>query len=91
MSDREKGWLQTTLFLDKVDKRTLRGMLGNAEEAEAAYNWFERDGSVRDTTGDSFRVREYLRSRLIDYLRVSDPDRCEDLERRSKLAMNGRA
>jgi hypothetical protein len=90
MSDREKGWLNYTLFLDEVNMSTLRCMVGNEQEAEEAFKWFEREGSVRDTSGNSFRVREYLRSRLIDYLRVSDPDHCQRLKRKGELAMNGR-
>lgn len=85
MGEREKRWLQHTLFVSEVNIRTLRAMLGNDEEAEDAFRWFEHEGSVRDTVGNSFRVREYLRSRLVDYLRASDPDRCEDLERRARL------
>ncbi len=87
MSDREKAWLHHTLFLDKIDKRTLRNALGNQQEAEEAFKWFEGEGSVRDTIGEVYRVREYLRSRLIDYLRVSDPDLCEELKREGEAAM----
>jgi len=84
MGNREKWWLQHTLLLAEVNKRTLLAMLGSEAEAEEAFDWFKREGSVRDTAGSSFRVREYLRSRLVDYLRASDPDRCEELERRSR-------
>ena len=84
MSDGQKQWLEHALFLDAVNIRSLRGMLGNDDEAREAFRWFERTGDVRDTAGTSFRVREYLRSRLVDYLRVSDPDRCEELELRSR-------
>jgi hypothetical protein len=88
MSEREKGWLQHALFLNEVNIRTLREMLGNEQEAAEAFRWFEREGSVRDTHGNAFRVREYLRSRLIDYLQVSDPDHCELLRQKGALAMN---
>ncbi len=87
MGEREKHWLEHTLFLDAVNIRSLRGLLGSDSEAHEAFRWFERNGSVRDTAGPSFRVREYLRSRLIDYLRASDPDRCEELETRSRLVV----
>ena len=80
MNERERRWLEHTLFLDAVNIRSLRGMLGSDSEAHEAFRWFERNGSVRDTVGTSFRVREYLRSRLVDYLRASDPDRCDELE-----------
>jgi len=87
MSDRERRWLEHTLFLDTVNIRSLRSMLGSESEAHDAFRWFEHNGSVRATSGPSFRVREYLRSRLIDYLRASDPDRCEELEARSRTAI----
>jgi hypothetical protein len=89
MNVRQKRWLQFTMFLDEVNIRTLKGMIGDEQETEEAFRWFEREGSVRDTSGSVFRVREYLRSRLIDYLRVSDPDHCEQLRRRGESAMNG--
>ncbi|HPE71764.1 MAG TPA: hypothetical protein PK018_06280 [Candidatus Competibacter sp.] len=89
LSDREKGWLQHTLFLDEVNIRTLRRMLDDEQQAKEALEWFQCEGSVRDTSSKVFRVREYLRSRLIDYLRVSDPDYCEQLQHRGRLAMNG--
>jgi hypothetical protein len=89
MNDQEKGWLQHALFLDEVNKRSSRGMLGDDQEAAQAFAWFEREGSVRDTGGDKFRVREYLRSRLIDYLRLSDPDRCGELQRKGQLIAQG--
>ncbi len=88
MGERERGWLQHMLFLDAVNKRTLRAMLDDGREAEEAFAWFERAGSVRDTSGSFFRVRGYLRSRLIDYLRASDPERCEQLQRKGEAAMN---
>ena len=90
MNDRQKRWLQYTLFLDEVNRRTLEGLLGNKEEADEAFRWFERDGSVRDTSGSVFRVREYLRSRLVDYLRISDPDLCDQLRSNGDRVMNGK-
>jgi hypothetical protein len=89
LSDREKGWLQHTLFLEEVNIRTLQGMLDDEQQAKEAFKWFKCEGSVRDTISKVFRVREYLRSRLIDYLRISDPDYCEHLQLRAQLAMNG--
>jgi hypothetical protein len=56
------------------NKRTLRRMLDDAAELDDVFDWFSKPGSVRDTSHESFRVREYLRFRLPDYLRDSDPD-----------------
>lgn len=84
MSEQQKYWLPFTLFLDEVNVRTLEAMIGDEQEAVEAFHWFECEGSVRDTSAPVFRVREYLRSRLVDYLRISNPSLCEDLERRAK-------
>jgi hypothetical protein len=84
MSDKEKEWLHLTLFLEEVNKWSLRSMTENDEEAQDAFRWFEREGSVRDTVGGVFRVREYLRSRLSDYLCISDLDLYEQWERKGR-------
>jgi hypothetical protein len=68
MNEQQKEWLQYTLFLDQVNIRTLREMIGDEEQAKAVQKWFECEGSVRDPKGASFCVREYIRSRLKDYL-----------------------
>ena len=83
MTEQEKHWLEIALFLDDVNKRSLRKMLDDPEEAEAAFEWFIHDGSVRDTEGETFCVREYLRSRLRDYLRKSDPERYDVLDQKA--------
>ncbi len=47
-------------------------------------DWFEGDGSVRDAQGRVFRVREYVRSRLVDCIEVTDPARFRELGARSR-------
>jgi hypothetical protein len=79
----QKRWLDHALFLEKVNVETFTHALGNVEEARRAMAWFESDGSVRDAQGRVFRVREYVRSRLADYLEVTDPARFRDLIARS--------
>lgn len=86
MSDRQTNWLDVTLFMDRVNKETLRRMLDEPGDADAAFRWFEKEGSVRDASAgaDAFRVREYLRTRLLNYLRNSDPARYRELELRAQ-------
>lgn len=88
MSTLEKDWLQYVLFLDEVNISTLGKMLGNEHSARDVFKWFEGEGSVRDTSGQYFRVRTYIRSRLVDYIRISDPDRFHELHRRGQAAVN---
>ncbi|WP_337319811.1 hypothetical protein [Variovorax sp. CCNWLW186] len=82
MNDEERRWLAHALILDKVDIRQFRTVLGDEQEARRAFAWFEGDASVRDPEGKTFKVREYLRSRLFDYIELSDPDFHDDLLRR---------
>ncbi len=91
MNEQQKEWLQYTLFLDRVNKRTLREIIGDEAQAEAVLKWFKCEGSVRDPKGASFCVREYIRSRLKDYLRISDPDRYSELQRKGREVMNDEA
>lgn len=86
MTPKQAGWLDATLFLDDVNKESLRWVLDDPGDAEAVFNWFEKEGSVRDGSAGTFRVREYLRVRLLTYLRNSDPTRYHLLEQRGASA-----
>ena len=91
MDDREKHWLRHALFLDEVNIRTMQAMIGDEKQGEEAFDWFKREASVRDTSAPVFRVREYVRSRLIDYLRICDPARHDLLQERGRLASKGQS
>lgn len=91
MSDREKHWLQYTHFLVDVVIRTLRAMVGNRQEADNAFGWFEHEGSVDDTSGSILQAREYTPSRLMEYLRVSEPDQYKELQEKGGKAMDDSA
>ncbi len=56
MSDRQKGWLQYALFLDEVNVGTMQAMLGKEDEGAEAFNWFQGNGSVRDTSTSPVKV-----------------------------------
>lgn len=75
----QKAWLEQLMFLDRVDMQTLPHVLeGTAEPAEV-LEWFRHEASLRDIHSDVFRVRLYIRSRLIAYLKLCDPERCQRL------------
>lgn len=86
MTKQQKEWLQQIIFMSEINIRTLKRFFSN-EEAEEVFQWFKNEGSIRDTTGTTFCVREYLRSRLLDYLRITNPDRFDQLERQAYLAL----
>lgn len=81
MSDEERRWLAYALTMEDVNIRQFRLALGDDTEAKRAQDWFEGDASIRDPHSQKFRVREYLRSRLLDYIEASDPDLHEELIR----------
>lgn len=79
MTDEQKRWLEYALFLEAVNIESLGALLRDAEEAARAMAWFEADGSVRDPNGDVYRVKRYVRLRLVEYLRRRDPARHKQL------------
>lgn len=82
MTEEQRDWLSKILFLDDVNIRTLCSVTESEEEARSAYRWFETEGSVRDTSASTFTVRPYLRTRLLDYLKISDPDLFDRMSRK---------
>lgn len=86
MAPHQKVWLEQILFLDVVNKNHLARQLDDPTETDSVFAWFQSEGSVRDTMGADFRLREYLRSRLLDFLRITDPDRYAVLRNRSLQA-----
>lgn len=86
MNEQQKNWLKHVLFLNEINIYTLQKMFENKNEASAVFEWFQQEGSIRDTYGSVFRVREYLRSRLIDYLQISDPESCDLLRRKGEIS-----
>jgi hypothetical protein len=83
LTEEQKRWLYHALFLPRVNVETFAATLGDSDEARRAMQWFEGDGSVRDAQGRVFKVREYVRSRLADYLEAIDPARFRDLQTRA--------
>ncbi len=86
MAPHQKLWLEQILFFDVINKNHFARQLDNSSETDIVFALFQTEGSVRDTMGTDFRLREYLRSRLLDYLRITDPDRYTALRNRSLQA-----
>lgn len=75
MSERQRIWLDSILFLNEVNPSTLSAMLDDPADASDAYAWFEGEASVRDTKAKKFVAIEYVRTRLLDYLQLRSPAR----------------
>jgi hypothetical protein len=74
--------LEWVVHLDEVNESILSALVNDVQEARQVFEWFERESSIRDTQSERFQVQEYLRSRILDYLRLRNPDRCADLSER---------
>lgn len=81
MTPQQRVWLRYATQLKTINVNTFQQVLNSEEDGRKAFEWFELEGSVRDTEGATFRVREYLRSRLADYDRITDPKRFEAIAR----------
>ena len=84
MNDRQKGWLELVVFLDWVNRSALRRMLADEREVVEVDTWFAEEASIREVNAGRPCVREYIRSRLSDYLHLRDPDRCQELAKRAR-------
>ncbi|MEN9314209.1 MAG: hypothetical protein RIS35_602, partial [Pseudomonadota bacterium] len=83
MSERERRWLDCFLFVDAIDKRTARTVLDDPQDLDVAVAWFQNEGSVRDPAAAVFTIRAFARSRLLGYLKLTDPERYEVLRQRA--------
>ena len=88
MSEEEKKWLGYAIYMEDVNLSKFQYALKNEEEGQRAWKWFESEGSVRDTRSLKFKVNQYLRSRLIEYLELTDPHGAEALKQVAQMAAN---
>lgn len=88
MSEEEKKWLGYAIYMEDVNLSKFQYALKNEEEGQRAWKWFESEGSVRDTRSIKFKVNQYLRSRLIEYLELTDPHGAEALKQVAQMAAN---
>lgn len=83
LSEKQKKWLEPILFMDDVNIESLGKVLGKSSEAKAALDWFQSEASLRDPSTQRFKVREYVRVRLRQYLEISNPERFRELSSHS--------
>lgn len=72
MNHLQKKWLDRLAFLDEVNLETIPKVLPN-EDAEVVFDWFEREGSIRDTKSSKWTVRPYVRTRVVEYFKSKRP------------------
>lgn len=70
MNESQKNWLSYALLMPSINSEKFEAILGSKEEGLQAWNWFKNEGSIRNA---DFKVNEYLRSRLEEFLKIDDP------------------
>lgn len=81
MSTAQKQWLSYVVFLDSVDRRSVAKFDVLRDQAEEVCAWFQSEASIRDTSAATFTVRPYVRSRVLKYLQLTDPQHVEETSR----------
>lgn len=84
MNKEQKGWLEICLLLDEVNIDSLLQMTRSRRDAEKVLSWFEMEGSIRSTDTKSFTVRSYVRGRILDYLRLREPEKISTQENKAR-------
>jgi hypothetical protein len=69
-------WAYAAVFMPVINIETFGQMLSDPAEGRRAFLWFETDASIRDPDGRAYNVREFVRSRIVDYLEATDPGLC---------------
>ena len=82
MTETQKRWLEGLCFLDEINILTVRKVLDNGD-AMAIQNWFEQEGSIRDTTTAVWTVRPFVRKRILKYLQSRDPKGYKEFQDRA--------
>jgi hypothetical protein len=76
LDQEQRDWLYAAVFMPVINIETFGQMLSDPAEGRRAFLWFETDASIRDPDGRTYKVREFVRSRIVDYLEATDPGLC---------------
>lgn len=70
----EKSWLQKIVYLNVINISNIRHMGFSADEAQHIMVWFENEASLRDTQAKHYQFRPFVQRRILDYLKINDPE-----------------
>ena len=79
MTREQKRWLDFLSFLDRVNVETIPKVLPK-EDPEVVFDWFQREGSIRDTAATTFTVRPFVRTRVLEYFKLKWPTRFREIQ-----------
>ncbi|OTG95012.1 hypothetical protein [Acinetobacter sp. ANC 3832] len=86
MTKIQKEWLESIVFLDTIDVQTIGDMgLKNPQEVK---NWFQDEGSIRDPNANPFKFRAFVKSRILEHIKNSDPTLYKNNLKQAKFAIS---
>lgn len=78
MTKIQKKWLGHLSFLDVINIETIPKVLPE-EDPNQVFEWFESEGSIRDTNSPKWVIRPFVRSRVKDYFKSKKPSEFDKL------------
>lgn len=84
LSPKQKDWLEKIVFLDEISIYSVQKTIFS-KEAKEITEWFQNEASLRDTQSLKFRFRPFVRSRILEYIKISDPQNFKNLYSEAKL------
>lgn len=72
MTETQKKWLESIVFLEGIDAHTI-GLMGH-DNPNDIKNWFQDEGSIRDPNANPFKFRSFVKSRILEHIKNSDPE-----------------
>ena len=79
MTALQKKWLDHLCFLSWVNLETIPKVLPNEDEHHV-FEWFQKEGSIRDTVSSRWAIRPFVRTRVLEYFRSRSPSVFEELQ-----------
>lgn len=73
MNKKQIEWMEHVAFMPAVTEDSLSLILGDDDEGRQAYEWFEGEASIRDQFAMPFKMIEFARSRVQDYIALRSP------------------
>lgn len=81
---KQKIWLSKIVFLDEISIFSVEKMNFSKQEAIEITTWFQDEASLRDTQSIKFRLRPFVRSRILDYIQITDPKYFNEMSNQAK-------
>ncbi len=71
MEKHQKIWLNKLCYLDSINLNTIPCVL--EDDPKIVLEWFQKEGSIRDTRTATFQIRSFIKTRILNYLNLISP------------------